>query len=217
MENPVDSWVYRSEVLEESQGQKYRFSRNINVEWKSEGSMGQLEAWRDETQADPSGCCPSEGASQEETPGPTQQKPQWVWEFPSWLELLELSESPGCTQPDKSSWWLVYKSSGNMDHVVGKSAAQGRRCPHGDLSSSACSISCVLPHPNLLYPPLLEGFLSPFPCPFPLPTLSFLSSSLSLPTSGPTRGQQLIVQTQCPPSQPLPVLCLCLGVRLGIG
>lgn len=32
MENPVDSWVYRSEVLEESQGQKYRFSRNINVE-----------------------------------------------------------------------------------------------------------------------------------------------------------------------------------------
>lgn len=44
MENPVDSWLYRSEALEEAQGQKYRFSRNMKAKWKSEGSMGQWEA-----------------------------------------------------------------------------------------------------------------------------------------------------------------------------
>ena len=43
---PVDSWVYRSEALEEDQGQKYRFSKNMKVEWKSEGSVGQLDAER---------------------------------------------------------------------------------------------------------------------------------------------------------------------------
>ena len=177
MENPVDSWVYRSEVLEESQGQKYRFSRNINVEWKSEGSMGQLEAWRDETQADPSGCCPSEGASQEETPGPTQQKPQWVRGFPSWLELLELSESPGCTQPDKSSWWLV-----------GKSAAQG-----GDAHMETSPLQ-LAPSPVCSPTPTSSTLLClrAFSLPFPVPSLSQLSPfylvlSPSLPL-GPLEG-----------------------------
>lgn len=52
---PVDSWVNRSEALEEGQGQKYRFSKNIEVGWKSEESMGQLESERDEARADLSG------------------------------------------------------------------------------------------------------------------------------------------------------------------
>lgn len=149
--------------------------------------MGQLEAWRDETKLIHLAAALQRGLSRGNT-WTNQQKPQWVQEFPSWLELLELSESPGCTQPDKSSWWLVYKSGGNMDHVVGKSAAQGRKCPHGALSSSACSISCVLPHPNLLTLLCLRAFCLPFPVPSLSQLLSFLSSSLSSLPLGPLEG-----------------------------
>lgn len=48
MGHPVDSWVYRSEALEEGEGQEYRCSKNVKVEWKSEESTGQLESERDD-------------------------------------------------------------------------------------------------------------------------------------------------------------------------
>ena len=95
------------------------------------------------------------------------------------------------------------------------------RCPGAEMPTwrpllfSLLHLRCP-PPPQ---PPLPFFALRPFSLPFSVPslspTLSFLSNSLSFPPSGPTRGQQLTVQTQCPPSQPLPVLRLCLGVRLG--
>lgn len=48
MGHSVDSWVYRSEALEEGEGQKHRFSKNIKAEWMSEESTGQLESERDD-------------------------------------------------------------------------------------------------------------------------------------------------------------------------
>lgn len=49
MGHSVDSRVYRSEALEEGEGQKYRFSKNRKAEWRSEESTGQLESERDDT------------------------------------------------------------------------------------------------------------------------------------------------------------------------
>ena len=98
----------------------------------------------------------------------------------------------------------------------GKERCPGQRCPHGDLSSSACSISGVLPHPSLLYPSLLWGLSLSLSLSLPSPQLSpfYLVLSPSLPL-GPLEGSN----SQSRPSVHPPSLCQCSasGGEVGVG